>query len=175
MIIVLTNPTIAEAHFFGGVTKDLADGYQIIFVPFPDTPKAGDNSTRLNFSVLKDGQNVVAVFVALIIKQKSSGTIEQQFPYKFYEFSDITIQYAFKKAMNYDVIIEARVKGDPKYEANPFIADFDIRVKDPNDILSDNPPLIGGIGVGVAIAAIIGVYSLRKQRKSKEKARRYSK
>jgi len=41
---------LAEAHFFGGVTKDLADGYQVLFVPFPGNPKAGDNSTSLNLA-----------------------------------------------------------------------------------------------------------------------------
>ena len=66
MLTIAVSPTIpapAQGHFFGGVTQDLADRYQILFVPFPNTPSTGDNSTRLNFSILKDGQNADNVYV----------------------------------------------------------------------------------------------------------------
>jgi hypothetical protein len=68
MLTIAVSPTIpapAQAHFFGGVTQDLADGYQILFVPSPTTPSAEDNSTRLNFSILKDGRNADNVYVVL--------------------------------------------------------------------------------------------------------------
>ena len=61
------------------------------------------------------------------------------------------------------------MNGDPKYQANPLVTDFDISVKDPNDILSDNPPLIGGIGVGLAIVAIASILYLKKKRSSKRR------
>jgi hypothetical protein len=172
LVLVLTRPLPADAHFFGGVTKDLADGYQVLFVPFPATPKAGDNSTRLNFSVLKDGNNVDNIYVSFTIKEKDSGKFEEQLPYKFYEFSDITIPYKFQKMTDYVITVQTRISGDPKYQANPLIANFDIKAKDPNDILSDNPALTGGIGIGVAIAAIASIHYLRSHKKLKEKARR---
>ena len=160
---------LAEAHFFGGVTRDLADGYQVLFVPFPGNPKAGDNSTSLNFSILKDGDNIYNVDVSFTIKNRDSGNVEEQLPYKFYEFSDITLPYNFQKIANYVITVETRVNGDPKYQANPLVTDFDISVKDPNDILSDNPLLIGGIGVGLAIVAIASVVYLKKKRSSKRR------
>ena len=165
-------PQPAEAHFYGGVTKDLADGYQVLFVPFPGTPNAGDNSTTLNFSILQDGFNVDNVYVSFTIKERDSGSVEEQVPYKFYEFSDITIPYNFQKIATYVITVETRVNGDSKYQANPLVADFEIRVKDPNDILSDNPPLIGGIGVGLAIVAIASFVYLKKKRSLKRAARR---
>ena len=157
------NPTPASAHFFGGVTKDLADGYQILFVSSPSTPSAGDNSTWLNFSILKDGLNADNVYAAFTIKEKDTGKVEEQLPYKLYEFSDISIPYSFHKVANYVVTVETRINGDPKYQVTPLIADFDIRAKDPNDIFTDNPPLIGLIGVGIAILAIASVLFVRKK------------
>ena len=165
-------PQPAEAHFFGGVTKDLVDGYQVLFVPFPGTPNAGDNSTTLNFSILQDGFNVDNVYVSFTIKERDSGSVEEQLPYKFYEFSDITIPYNFQKIATYVITVETRVNGDPKYQTNPLVADFEIRVKDPNDILSDNPPLIGSIGVGLAIVAIASFVYLKKKRSLKRAAGR---
>jgi hypothetical protein len=86
MLTIAISPKIpapTQGDFFGGVTQDLADGYQILFVPSPSTPSAGDNSTRLNFSILKDGQNADNVYVALTIKEKDSRKVEEQPPYKW--------------------------------------------------------------------------------------------
>jgi hypothetical protein len=44
------------AHFIGGDTKTI-DNYQILFLLSPSRPIVGDNSTRLNFSVLDKDQN----------------------------------------------------------------------------------------------------------------------
>lgn len=165
-------PRPASAHFFGGSTKDVGDGYQITFVPSPSTPVAGSNNTRLNFSVLKEGQNINNLYVAFAIKDKESGMIIEQFPFKWYEFSDITIPYTFQKPSNYVVTVQTRVGADgedPSSQSRLFVVDFDLRVKDPSDILSDNPPLVGGIGVGVAIAAIASVLYLKKIRSIKKK------
>ena len=95
LAIVASSQHLAEAHFFGGVTRDLDDGYQVLFVPFPGNPKAGDNSTSLNFSILRDGDNIYNVDVSFTIKNRDSGNVEEEFPYKFYEFSDITLPYNF--------------------------------------------------------------------------------
>jgi len=116
---------------------------------------------------LKDGDNIYNVDVSFVIKNRDSGNVEEQLPYKFYEFSDITLPYNFQKIANYVIAVETRVNGDPKYQANPLVTDFDISVKDPNDILSDNPPLTGGVGVGLAIAVIASILYLKKKRSSK--------
>ena len=172
MLTIAVSPKIpapAQGHFFGGVTQDLADGYQILFVPSPTTPSTEDNSTRLNFSILKDGQNADNVYVALTIKEKDSRKLEEQLPYTWYEFSDISIPYKFQKVTNYVITVEARVNGDPpKYLATPLVANFDIRAKDPNDILSDNPLLVGLIGIGFAILAIASIHFIKKKRLSRK-------
>jgi hypothetical protein len=157
------SPAAANAHFFGGVTKDFDDGYQILFVPSPGTPNAGDDSTTLNFSILKDGINADNIYASFTIKEKDSGKVEEQLPYKLYEFSDISIPYKFPKVANYVVTVETRINGDPKYQANPLIADFDVRAKDPSDFLSDNPAFVGLLGVGVAILAIACVLYVKKR------------
>ena len=118
---------------------------------------------------MKDGDNIYNVDVSFVIKNRDSGNVEEQLPYKFYEFSDITLPYNFQKIANYVITVETRVNGDPKYQANPLVTHFDISVKDPNDILSDNPLLIGGIGVGLAIVAIASVVYLKKKRSSKRR------
>ena len=52
---------------------------------------------------------------------------------------------------------------DPKYLATPLVANFDIRAKDPNDILSDNPPLVRLIGVVFAIPAIASIPFIKRK------------
>jgi hypothetical protein len=123
------NKNIAYAHFFGK-TKTF-DNYRIVFQPSPSTPSAGENAT-LNFSILdKDNLNVNNVYSALIIKEKNTGKVVGQIPYKFYEFSDITFPYKFQNNSDYTANLESRISGDPKYEAKPLIADFDIFVGNP--------------------------------------------
>jgi hypothetical protein len=81
----------AYAHFFGGTTLDV-DKYQVTFVPYPETPVAGNNSTtQLNFSVLQNNTNIYNIYSALTIAKKGSGEVIVQYPYRLYEFSDITI------------------------------------------------------------------------------------
>src|SRR5262249_30205410 len=99
---------LASAHFFGA-TKNV-DGYQIIFAPFPSIPLAGDNSTLINLSVLdKDNQNVNNIFASLVIKEKNTGEIVKTFPFKFYEFSDITFPYTFQKIGDYIVTLQVKI------------------------------------------------------------------
>jgi hypothetical protein len=79
----------------------------------------------------KDNLNVNNVYAALIIKEKNTGKVVGQIPYKFYEFSDITFPYKFQNNLDYTANLESRISGDPKYEAKPPIADFDIFVGNP--------------------------------------------
>jgi hypothetical protein len=86
----------ANSHFFGS-TKSV-NGYQIVFSPYPSMPIARDNSTLINLSLLdSENQNVNNISTSLVIKEKNSGNIVNVFPFEFYEFSDITIPYTFKK------------------------------------------------------------------------------
>ena len=131
------NPLLVYAHIFSdtenAITKNI-DKYQVVFLPFPSVPLPNDNFTKLNFSLLENNTDVYNVFVSLIIKDKESGNIVEQIPYKFYEFGDITFPYIFHKVSDYIITFQARINGDPKYEDNPLKANFDISVINSSDI-----------------------------------------
>jgi hypothetical protein len=117
---------VAYGHFFGA-TKNI-DNYQVIFAPNPSTPIAGDNSTSLNFSVLENNSNIYNIYTAMLVTEEESGDIIAQMPYKFQEFSDITIPYTFNDTGTYVVTLQTRIAGDEKYQDNPLVASFDISV-----------------------------------------------
>jgi hypothetical protein len=125
-ILVIQTGVVAYGHFFGP-TKNI-DNYQVIFAPSPPTPIAGDNSTSLNFSVLENNANIYNIYTAMVVTQKESGNIIAQVPYKFQEFSDITIPYTFNDTGTYVVTLQTRIAGDEKYQDNPLVASFDISV-----------------------------------------------
>ena len=161
------NPLLVYAHIFSdtenAITKNI-DKYQVVFLPFPSVPLPNDNSTKLNFSLLENNTDVYNVFVSLIIKDKESANIVEQIPYKFYEFGDITLPYTFQNVSDYIITFQARINGDPKYEANPLIANFDISV------MSGEIPFIGWmVTLTPIIAAIAGIVIYldfsRKERK----------
>jgi hypothetical protein len=123
-----------SGHFFG-TTKNVGD-YQVIFAPYPPLPFAGDNSTLLNFSILnKENQNVNNIFVSLIIKNNVNGSVIQNIPFKFYEFSDITFPYTFKEIGDYRISLLVRINGDPTYYQTPISVDFDISATNPNQVI----------------------------------------
>src|SRR5919106_6369137 len=125
-VIFLSQTGLAYAHFFGA-TKNI-DNYQVIFSPSPSIPIAGDNSTSLNFSVLENNTNIYNIYTAMVVTEKQSGDVVAQVPYKFEEFSDITIPYTFNDTGTYVVTLQTRIAGDEKYETNPLVASFDISV-----------------------------------------------
>jgi hypothetical protein len=126
IIIIIIQTGVAYGHFFGA-TKNI-DNYQVIFSPSPSTPIAGDNSTSLNFSVLENNSNIYNIYTAMLVTEKQSGNIVGQVPYKFQEFSDISIPYAFNDTGTYAVTLQTRILGDEKYQNNPLVASFDISV-----------------------------------------------
>jgi hypothetical protein len=150
------NLSLAYAHIFtdtpNTITKNI-DNYQIVFLPFPNIPLVNDNSTKLNFSLMENKTDVYNVFVSLIIKDKESGNIVEQIPYKFYEFGDITFPYIFQNVGDYIITFHARINGDPKYEVNPLIANFDVSVVKPGEI----PFIAWIISLTPIIAAIAGI------------------
>ena len=131
------NPLLVYAHIFSdtenAITKNI-DKYQVVFLPFPSVPLSNDNSTKLNFSLLENNTDVYNVFVSLIIKDRNSGNVVEQIPYKFYEFGDISLPYTFQNVGDYIITFQARINGDPKYEVNPLKANFDISVVNPSEI-----------------------------------------
>lgn len=55
-----------------------------------------------------------------------------QIPYKFYEFSDIIFPYKFRNNTDYIATFESKINGDPKYQDNPLMSNFDISVGNNN-------------------------------------------
>ena len=113
-------------------------------------PIAEDNSTQINLSVLdNEGQNINLMFSSLSIKQKETGELVKTFPYRLYEFSDMTFPYTFPKSGTYIVTLNSKINGDPVYSKNPLVVDFDLPVRSgglfesfrrANDILFDTCP-----------------------------------
>jgi len=158
-----TDGHIAYAHFFGA-TKAVGN-YQIVFQPFPFVPFVGDNSTTLNFSILdSNNSNVNNVYAALVIKEKNTGSIVGQIPYKFYEFSDITFRYPFQNVGNYVVTFEAKINGDPKYEDNPLTSNFDISVSNLRQIIPFDQLMLYYVTPSTAALAGIVIYIISKKR-----------
>jgi hypothetical protein len=150
------NPLLVYAHIFSdtenAITKNI-DKYQVVFLPFPSVPLPNDNSTKLNFSLLENNTDVYNVFVSLIIKDRNSGNVVEQIPYKFYEFGDISLPYTFQNVGDYIITFQARINGDPKYEVSPLTASFDISVVNPSEI----PFIAWIISLTPIIAAIAGI------------------
>jgi hypothetical protein len=152
-----------SGHFFG-TTKNIGD-YQIVFAPYPALPFAGDNSTLLNFSILDiDNLNVNNIFASLIVKNKLNGSIIQEFPFKFYEFSDITFPYTFKEIGDYQVSLLVKINGDPTYSQTPISADFDISAANPNQVIPTNELITYYVVPALAVIAVIVVYLRHKNK-----------
>jgi hypothetical protein len=156
LIVYQQKNLLAYAHIFSDtpntITKNI-DKYQVVFLPFPNIPLVNDNSTKLNFSLMENNTDVYNVFVSLIIKDRNSGNVVEQIPYKFYEFGDITLPYTFQNVSDYIITFHARINGDPKYEVNPLKANFDISVVNPSEI----PFIAWIISLTPIIAAIAGI------------------
>ena len=152
-----------SGHFFG-TTRNIGN-YQIIFAPYPSLPFAGDNSTLLNFSILdKDNQNLNNISASLLIKTKENGSAIQNIPFRFYEFSDITIPYTFKEIGVYQVSLSVKIPDDPEFSQIPISADFEISATDPNQIIPTNELILYYLVPALAVIAIIVVFLRRKNK-----------
>src|ERR687895_1960568 len=159
-IIVIIQTGVAYGHFFGA-TKNI-DNYQIIFAPSPSTPIAGDNSTALNFSVLENNANIYNIYSALVVTEKQSAEIIGQVPYKFEEFSDITIPYTFNDTGTYVVTLQTRIVGDEKYQDSPMVASFDISVG--NQLIPFDELMLFYVTPATAAIAGIAIYLHSKKK-----------
>jgi hypothetical protein len=158
---------VASAHFYGVpvLQNKTAGDYKIVFQPYPTIPIAGDNSTKINISILgKDGKNINSVFSSLIIKSKDTGEILKRFPYGFYEFSDMTFSYTFPKVGTYLLTLESKINGDPSYSQNPLSVDLELPVGSKIYSLTFAQSLAFYLIVAIAVIAAITFY-LRTRRK----------
>ena len=158
---------VASAHFYGVpvLQNKTAGDYKIVFQPYPTIPIAGDNSTKINISILgKDGKNINSVFSSLIIKSKDTGEILKRFPYGFYEFSDMTFSYTFPKVGTYLLTLESKINGDPSYSQNPLLVDLELPVGGGVYSLPFAQSLVFYLIVAIAVIAAITFY-LRTRRK----------
>jgi hypothetical protein len=144
----------------GEIVKTIGNNYQVSFLLYPKFASAGQNAT-MHFDILNNNNsNLVGVHAALVMKEKETGTIVEQIPYKFYESSNISIPYEFDDNSDYVATLLTRIEGDTKYLASPLQADFDVPVgqaiiMSPNELL---PQLV------LVASAIIGgiVFALKK-------------
>jgi hypothetical protein len=158
---------MAYAHFFGAIKK--VDNYQIVFQPFPFVPFVGDNSTTLNFSILdNNNSNVNNIYAALVIKERNTGNVLGQIPYKFYEFSDITFRYPFQHVGNFVVTLEAKINGDPKYQDNPLISNFEISVNDLRQMIPFSQLMLYYVTPSTAAVASVAVYLISRKKANKQ-------
>lgn len=132
MVTVVPHIDRAYAHFVGGETKTI-DNYNVQLLLSPSKPIVDDNSTKLNFSIQDKDQNkdIRSIFAALTIKEKNSGEISHQIPFKLYQSGDITFPYTFRNNTDYQLLLQTKISSDPKYENRPLVAVFDISAVNP--------------------------------------------
>ena len=100
----------------------------------------------------------------MTIAKKGTGHIIAQYPYKPYEFSDITIQFAFNDTGDYTVTFQTRIIGDPKYQAEPLKANFDLTVISPFQAMLSDRYILAAIIIPtiIAVGAFSWVYVSKK-------------
>jgi hypothetical protein len=144
----------------GAAVKDV-DRYQIAFQLHPKFASA-NQSAVLHFSVLENSSGVDGVHAAMVMKEKETGEIVEQVPYRFYASGDVSIPYRFDENEDYVATLLTRVDGDPKHQAAPLQADFDIpvgqaTVMSPTDLALMVVPFAAALAGGL-------VFLLRKKR-----------
>jgi hypothetical protein len=144
--------------------------YVILFQTIPSPVQVNDNTTLLRFSVMQNNQDTYNIFAALIIKEKNSGNISTQFPYKFYEFGDIDFRHTFQSAVDHEIFLQARISGDPYYQNNPLVASFDVPVMSegggPWDIFAQIVVILVLVALPVSIIILILDFNKRTKRNS---------
>ena len=164
-IMNLSNDAYAHSALNSGAKiKTIDNKYQIAFEMYPKFASAGQDTT-LHFSYLDGNKsNLVSIYTGLVIKEKVTGRIVDQMPYRFYEFGDISIPYKFHNNSDYVATLLTRINGDSKYFTTPLQADFDIPVGQ-TTIISPNELLIAVIPFTLALVG--GIIFLFKQKKWK--------
>ena len=104
------------------------------------------------------------------MKEKESGSIVAQIPYRFYESSDISIPYKFHDNSDYVATLLTRISDDSKYLTTPLQADFDVPVGQTTTISTNDFLLM----VVPFMSALVGgfVFLFKKKNNEKEEKRR---
>lgn len=165
---ILSLPHYAYAHTTidsGAVMKMIDNKYQIAFQQYPKFVSAGQDAA-LHFSIFdKSDSNLFGVYAALVMKEKESGLIVEQMPYRFYESSDISIPYTFHDNSDYVVTLLARTSDDPKYLTTPLQVDFDASARQTTTISTNDLLLM----VVPFTAALVGGFVLLFRKRNNEK------
>jgi hypothetical protein len=150
------------------ISKNIGN-YVILFQTSPSPVRVNNNMTLLRFSITQNNQDTLGIFAAFLIKDKSSGNISAQYPYKFYEFGDIDLRHTFLNAVDHEVILQARMSGDPQYQNNPLVANFDVPVTTEGGILDASAQIIVIlviVALPVGIIILILDFNKRARRRS---------
>jgi hypothetical protein len=115
---------------------------------------------------MENKTDVYNVFVSLIIKDRNSGNVIEQVPYKFHEFGDISLPYTFQNTGDYIVTFQARINGDPNYKVTPLTASFDISVM--SSEIPFNAWMVSLIPIIAAIAGIVIYIDFSKRQRNNE-------
>ena len=108
------------------------------------------------------------VYGAMTIKDKTIGKLVEQTPFKFYEFSDISLRYKFRSNSNYMVIFEATINGDPIYQGKPLIATFDLSVGNPTlSIPFEGAVLFYGLPTAIIFPVGLVIYHRYEKKRTK--------
>jgi hypothetical protein len=173
--------SILDSHAYGHLSEIPGDqsnvmsksigSYVVLFQRIPSSPEVGDNSDLLRFSIMQNNQDTYGVFAALIIREKGSDHISAEFPYKFYEFGDIDFSHNFQNAVDHEVILQARIAGDPQYQNNPLVASFDIPVENLGigGTFLETIVILTLVALAVGIVVIFRQFNKRAKRASTSK------
>ena len=171
-ILSLSHYAYAHSAIDGSaVVKIIDNNYQIAFQRYPKFVSAGQDAA-LHFSILdKSNSNLVGgVYAALVMKEKESGKIVEQIPYRFYESSDISIPYKFHDNSDYVATLLTRISDDSRYLTTPLQADFDVSAQQTTTISTNDLLLM----VVPFTAALVGsfVFLFKKKNNENEVERR---
>jgi hypothetical protein len=104
----------------------------------------------------------------LTIKDKATGKLVEQTPFRFYEFSDISFPYEFGTNSNYVVIFDATLNGDPLYQRNLLSASFDLFVGTRTlGIHFDKAVLLYGIPTAIIVPIGLAIYHRYRKKGTK--------
>jgi hypothetical protein len=98
----------------------------------------------------------------MVVTEKQSGDIIGQIPYRFQEFSDITIPYTFNDTGTYVVTLQTRIAGDEKYQDDPLVASFDVSVG--NQFIPFDELMLFYVAPATAAIAGIAIYLHSKKK-----------
>jgi hypothetical protein len=96
--------------------------------------------------------------------EKNSGRIVEHFPYRVYEFSDITLPYNFQNATDHTITLQTRITGDENYQATPLVASFDIAVADSSSLIAFNELMLFYVTPATLVITGIMIYLHAKGR-----------